>query len=612
VEYQPVVRVRSNALAVSALVGAHTAVFGFDLPGGAAQATGLLGIAIRRTSLADGAVEWLRNPLKFKRAPFPNRFNIAGTPSNLAPIQQFRWADHYLDNQADSAYRYEFFLCKGDPAAPTVQRPPTTLTLVPAPDDGPTRGPSLSLYFNRGVVATPAYRQRFDNVRPGQAVAEAEQAAHYLSRGLWEALLRFIDAAQPGDGLDVAVYELHHPSLVAALQAAIDRGVRLRLLYHAAPHDAGQRSATLTRAQAQSLRPAPDPALPAPEVRPRRSVPRLSHNKFIVHTRDGAPAAVWTGSANFTESGLFLQTNVGMVLRDAAVAQAYAAAFALLFEDPDRRDVGSKFAALPLRDLAPGIPRLFFSPVAGDDLLRIAAEMIAGAQDMVLLSCPFGLEEDGAILHAIRALDPRVVVYGLLNSTQRGDLAVLDRDGADAQVFAVPDWLKQLNGEAHDARIGSGNQIHIKSLVVDPYGLRPRVLLGSANFSGESVNQNDENMLLIEGDRWVAAQVATEFLRVFEHYRFRNHIRRIAERVDTQPPTSSELAVGGWSGGVLGTRSTANDAWLLDLDALPPQPSGVLGAVTYDGYWLIEGDAWARPYFDPADARSRERTAFAT
>jgi hypothetical protein len=87
--YQPIVTATGDALKVTALVGAHTAILGFDVLGGAAQAAGLLGFAIARTNLQDGASVWLKNPLKFKHMPDPDRFNIAGTPTNLAPIQQF-------------------------------------------------------------------------------------------------------------------------------------------------------------------------------------------------------------------------------------------------------------------------------------------------------------------------------------------------------------------------------------------------------------------------------------------------------------------------------------------------------------------------------------------
>ncbi|MBK9714599.1 MAG: hypothetical protein IPO81_25300 [Kouleothrix sp.] len=617
-DYQPVVTSTNGNLKVTALVGANTAIFGLDLLGGPGQRAGLLGFAISRTNLKDGQAEWLKNPIKFKRTPHQDRFNIAGTPSNLAPIQQFRWADHRMDNAPGVAYRYTISALYGDPADPQPTAPPVVIELVPAPTDSPEL--PLSLRFNRGVVATPAYRQQFDNRRPGaNGSADVEAAQRYLSRGLWEALLGFIAQAQPGDELDVAIYELHHESVVAELQRAVDRGVRLRLLYHAKRGTDAERSVRLTREMVGRLRPAPGGA--APLCRPRRNVRGLSHNKFVVLRRDGAPVQVWTGSTNFTDAGFFLQTNVGIVLRDPAIARAYAGYFDLLAEDRAPTPVMRAIGGLDLRTALPAIPRLFFSPVAGDELLRVSAGMIREAQQAVLLSCPFGLEADGVILKALRQLDPRVVVYGLMNTNQRGNLTVLDPSSDDAQEFVVPDWIKRLNGEEYDAGTGSGNQVHVKSLVVDPWGPRPRVLIGSANFSGESVNDNDENALLIEGDSWAAAIVATEFLRAFEHYRFRNYLRRIAELVDTQE-RPQQLAYGGWSGGILSDAETRGavgplDEWFLDMDALDQLPAdgapglATRGAVEYGDYWLSESDGWAATYFERGTARCRERELFA-
>lgn len=67
-------------------------------------------------------------------------------------------------------------------------------------------------------------------------------------------------------------------------------------------------------------------------------------------------------------------------------------------------------------------------------------------------------------------------------------------------------------------------------------------MLGSANFSDESVTKHDETTLL-RGDRWVAVLVATEFLRVFAHYRFHNRIKELANAYDTTPLGSS----GAWT-----------------------------------------------------------------
>jgi len=68
--------------------------------------------------------------------------------------------------------------------------------------------------------------------------------------------------------------------------------------------------------------------------------------------------------------------------------------------------------------------------------------------------------------------------------------------------------------------------IHCKFLLHDPLGDDPIVVTGSANFSAASTNENDENMVIVRGDRRVADIYFTEFNRLFNHYYFRS----IAER----------------------------------------------------------------------------------
>jgi phosphatidylserine/phosphatidylglycerophosphate/cardiolipin synthase-like enzyme len=63
--------------------------------------------------------------------------------------------------------------------------------------------------------------------------------------------------------------------------------------------------------------------------------------------------------------------------------------------------------------------------------------------------------------------------------------------------------------------------IHSKFLLMDPLGDDPIVVTGSANFSEASTTGNDENMLIIRGDRRVADIYFTEFNRLFNHYYFR-------------------------------------------------------------------------------------------
>ena len=52
-----------------------------------------------------------------------------------------------------------------------------------------------------------------------------------------------------------------------------------------------------------------------------RTTGTLMHNKFFVLVRNDQPIAVWTGSTNLAENGIFGHLNCGHLVEDAAVAQ---------------------------------------------------------------------------------------------------------------------------------------------------------------------------------------------------------------------------------------------------------------------------------------------------
>jgi len=70
--------------------------------------------------------------------------------------------------------------------------------------------------------------------------------------------------------------------------------------------------------------------------------------------------------------------------------------------------------------------------------------------------------------------------------------------------------------------------IHTKFLLIDPLSDDPLVCSGSANFSDNSLTQNDENMLLVRGDTRIADIYMTEFDRIFQHFYFRNVANELA------------------------------------------------------------------------------------
>ena len=103
----------------------------------------------------------------------------------------------------------------------------------------------------------------------------------------------------------------------------------------------------------------------------------IAHNKFILLVRKGTPVAVWTGSTNMTESGIYGQSNVAHVVRDPAVAAKYLEYWTQLAADtptaslrkwtvgatpePQRGGVGHEASA----KIVP-----IFSPRTGDGMLK--------------------------------------------------------------------------------------------------------------------------------------------------------------------------------------------------------------------------------------------------
>lgn len=530
--YRPVVKGQKGPLRATALAGMHSVVLGFDHP----REPDLLGFAIHRTDRSSDESSWLKGQIKFKGDTGDFGDDV---PTNRAPLQKFHWGDYTV--KPGHEYTYRVHAVRGGPGALELGEP-VELSVAA----GSNRPNGLGLHFNRGVTAARAYRLRFGDRAPDEVDDGA--AYRWLSRGLQEALFAFLDAARAGDELKVAIYELEDEDLVKRLAAAKERGVRIRLLFHARPGD--------DQTEENELRVA-TLALPPGDVRARTKVPNISHNKFVIHCRAGTPSRVWSGSTNFTEAGFFLQTNVGLVFPGREVVQAYDAYFELLFRDLARtamRKEVEALAALP----QPPASQLFFGPVEGTEILTKACEMIAAAKQAVFISCPFGL--DRVVTDALNDNHPDVVEYGLLNVTSRKRfIEVIDR--SRNAWYATPAWLKEYDGGLWDAHAYGNHKIHVKSIVTDPWSATPRVLIGSANFSDESATLNDENTLYREGDRRLAAVVATEFLRMFDHYKFRDFVKRAKKDVGAR--------------------------------------------------YLVEDGSWADGYFDPERPKFLERVRFA-
>ncbi len=88
------------------------------------------------------------------------------------------------------------------------------------------------IWFNRGAIASQKFAEEFLNHPPKNINDPKDPTVVWLSRGLLEACLGYIDETPRGDGLRVAAYEFTYPPVLEALKRALDRGVDVKIVYH--------------------------------------------------------------------------------------------------------------------------------------------------------------------------------------------------------------------------------------------------------------------------------------------------------------------------------------------------------------------------------------------
>jgi phosphatidylserine/phosphatidylglycerophosphate/cardiolipin synthase-like enzyme len=561
----------SGGLSVHAIAGTHVVLFGFDLP--KAQSVGLAGFALKRTGRKPRRAGFqLDNFLLFQAN------DVGADPdrsSHLNPFQEFVWGDYTL--QPGSEYEYLVEARYGTPGALSTGASVT----IPVRTESEA-GDAQDVFFNRGAAGSQAYARRFTPKgasRPLPPAKAGREAWAFLSRGLAEAMRGFIAQANgPRFGLRAAVYEFACGAMLTAFGDAQKAGADVQIVYDAVPNASTSRPVDTPRV-------ANEKAIDAAGIRPLctpRTHTTIAHNKFIVLLEDGVPVAVWTGSTNFTEGGIYGQWNVGHIVRDTAVATHYLDLFGELEKDEapaaTRAFTGAE-TPLPRRAKPPKGTSLVFSPRSGLAALDWYARLMDGARESVFLTAAFGVSKE---LTAIFA-EPKPYLRYLLLDKRTGDVTTIARSpsnritaggyfGAAGTPFS--NWM-------HEALTGLNTYVqyvHTKIMLIDPLGDDPIVITGSANFSEPSTTSNDENMLVIRGDTRIADIYLGEFMRLFTHFRFRGHTKSTPTRPAPGPGIpKAALAPSTKASGRLHLRNS---------------------------------DVWTRPYYVKGSPREKERLLF--
>ncbi len=532
---------RNSKIRVRAIAGTHVVLIATNVRKSARG--GLLGLAIGRKQ-GDGSVDWLKGTKVFPSV-IPNPVPGDSFPSNLHPVQSLIWSDFIADPGAP--HTYVIGCVYGPPANPVMNH---RLEISVRTED-PYAG-EHGIWFNMGAIASQGFSRNFHNKKPKNIDDPKDPEVKWLSRGLLEAALAYIAQAGPGDALHVAAYEFTYPPVLLAFKQAAARGAVVKIV-----HEAGKaKNKTTKKLEDTSATKSAGKAVKSLGLDnqanltliKRTNREKIPHNKFIILSRNGVPEQVWTGSTNMTESGFLGQTNVGHVVRNRDIAAHYKAYWDQLATDPLTSALADwSETTTPLAQISPrlnnGAPEAIvplFSPRRTDDMLVWYADRIAAAQQTVMFTAPFGINK---LFLAQFAQDKDYPRFVILEDPLSPD--IVERLKADADVAtAAGSLLGNFMTQAERALLPPNSLdrwflkedqfrhsgfvffVHTKILMIDPLSDDPLIFSGSANFSTNSLEDNDENMLLIRGNTAVADVYVTEFDRIFRHFFARQETNR--------------------------------------------------------------------------------------
>jgi phosphatidylserine/phosphatidylglycerophosphate/cardiolipin synthase-like enzyme len=163
------------------------------------------------------------------------------------------------------------------------------------------------------------------------------------------------------------------------------------------------------------------------------------------------------------------------------------------------------------------------------ETLHWYADLMGSAKRIVCMTFAFNLDE---VFEEVLTRTGSTLRYAVFDKHLKGG-AELKIEHTGNNVIAVgaelePGDMETFIGE-HLTGFNSNEYIHDKFMLVDPLGNDPVVVTGSANFSGASQYNNDENMVVIRRNMRVADIYFGEFMRIFDHLYSRYVVEKVRE-----------------------------------------------------------------------------------
>lgn len=459
-------------------------------------------------------------------------------PTTVWPIQKYLWSDFAV--RAGDVVAYQVSPMVGPWNALKEAQDHASAWSKPVAIGAETEG-NFACFFNRGIVASqwlarllptnadPKKDTTDKGVKLTKIIATVgDPTRNFLAGPVREKLVGLLNDTKSSKGhIYAALFELDDPELIPLL-TALKKRAHVVLGNGSVKKKGEDENANAREAIAAAC-----------DVRDRFTAPRaLAHNKFMVICDSAkAPQAVWTGSTNWTKSGLCTQANNALLAESPSLASFYLDQWNALAKAGDTSPESLRTA-----DETPRHPpraknvTLWFTPMSDQADLEQAGQLIAGAKEGILFLM-FNPGPRGTLLNDIIELaspsspnfNPELYIQGVVNQnpgTAKNPVVLFNRGdridaNADVVLPAAIDettkyWAKELEKlpRAHA-------MVHSKVVIIDPYGDHPVVMTGSHNMGPKASGVNDENLIIIENNSDLASQYATKIMEIYNQYRWR-------------------------------------------------------------------------------------------
>jgi phosphatidylserine/phosphatidylglycerophosphate/cardiolipin synthase-like enzyme len=531
-----------------------------------------VGFAVRRelTSAGKTKASWLDNYAGFRG----EKANKGETrPSTEWPFQGFSWTDHGI-NQGDTA-RYR--------VTPVMREEDGSLKRLDSRRSAWASGrePSSTYraFFNRGYVMSQFVARYLEETKQSLSQfkdtisEEDEQTIRvFLSGEIRTQLLALLaQARESGGEVHAALFELGDDELIDALVPLSGRAHvvlangSIEQREHETAATARKRDGN-ARSRARLLAAGVD----VEEKNRFVSPGPLAHNKFAVFTdKKGKAKKVWTGSTNWTPTGLCTQLNNALLIEDDAVAKTYMEQWKRL------REAGSEFPKTLVDSNSVPTPdnvettTWFTRTRSKVDLATLKEAVLGAEQGLLFLMFQPGGTGVLADVEELRKQKPELFVRGVVSELPEGqndesvarvtfighqeepESHTLDVIEPEGRPQAIAWWAAEATHNDVRANIGYAI-VHSKILVIDPLSEQPTLITGSHNFSTNASTKNDENFLVLKGDRALAEAYLVNVFGAWRHYR---------ARVASGSPFQGLRSDDSWMVGSLRDRQRQTSFW---------------------------------------------------